>query len=259
MEKKIVFIDIDGTLFDHEHNRVHQSTVEAINKLRENDIYVFVASGRSRIMALQVLDRYDIKVDGYVFINGQYVIYKDEVIYKNPISKEFLQKFITECEQVGEDYGFMTEHDYTVSSHSDRVVESFVNFKMKIPDINKEIFKTDDVFQGLIFDLKNIDYFNDKYKDYVKFIPWLGKGADIVPKNGSKANGISYVLKKLGAKRENVYAIGDSYNDIEMIKFANYGIAMGNANDTLKKVADYVTDDITKDGLYKAMKHYKLI
>ena len=54
-------------------------------------------------------------------------------------------------------------------------------------------------------------------------------------------------------------AIGDGLNDVEMIKEAGYGIAMGNSSDVLKASADYVTDDVSNDGLYKAFKHLGII
>ena len=54
-------------------------------------------------------------------------------------------------------------------------------------------------------------------------------------------------------------AFGDGHNDIDMLQFVGIGVAMGNSSDDVKKEADYITDDIDCDGLYKALKEYKVI
>ena len=54
-------------------------------------------------------------------------------------------------------------------------------------------------------------------------------------------------------------AIGDSDNDIDMLKLVNVGVAMGNGNDDIIKIADYITSDINDDGIEKALQHFDLI
>ena len=67
------------------------------------------------------------------------------------------------------------------------------------------------------------------------------------------------VRKYYGVPEENIYAVGDGMNDMEMIKAAAHGIAMGQGNPELLLASDYVTDSIYEDGIYKAFKHFKLI
>ena len=54
-------------------------------------------------------------------------------------------------------------------------------------------------------------------------------------------------------------AFGDGENDIQMLKFAGVGIAMGNADDEVKAAADYVTDSVDENGIEKALRHFHLI
>lgn len=75
----------------------------------------------------------------------------------------------------------------------------------------------------------------------------------------SKATGMEVALKYFGCDRADCVAVGDGYNDLEMIEYAGTGIAMGNGVDSLKQLADYVTADIHDDGLYKAFKYAGLI
>ncbi len=259
MDRKIVFIDIDGTLFDNLNNKVHQSTIEAINKLKENGVYVCIASGRSMALGDEVFLRYQLAFDGYVLINGQFVVLNKEVIYKKPLNKKFINEFINECNSLDIDYGFVTNDETFISSNSPKVNKAFADFKMNVPRLITEKDLHKDIFQGLLFDKTSLNYFSQKFKSYVKLIGWISNGADIIDKDASKAIGMAKICGKLGIKRENVYAIGDSNNDIEMIEYANVGIAMGNAKESLKEVADYVADDISEDGLAKALKEFKLI
>ena len=87
-----------------------------------------------------------------------------------------------------------------------------------------------------------------------------GHGADVVEKGNSKADGLRRLAGYFGEKEDlsDTVAFGDSMNDIEVVQEAGIGVAMGNAVDALKKVADYVTAPIGEDGIYKACEHLHL-
>ena len=82
---------------------------------------------------------------------------------------------------------------------------------------------------------------------------------DIIPISGGKGAGIQKVLAYYSLTPEDAMAFGDGNNDIEMFQAVGHSVAMGNACDTAKQAADYVTDDIMKDGLAKALGHFHLI
>ncbi|MNH24318.1 putative phosphatase [compost metagenome] len=77
---------------------------------------------------------------------------------------------------------------------------------------------------------------------------------DVLPGNGSKANGIAQMIKALGVAKEDVYAFGDGLNDLEMLSFVGHGIAMGNAEDEVKAAASYVTSHVSENGIYEGLK-----
>ena len=81
----------------------------------------------------------------------------------------------------------------------------------------------------------------------------------MLPQDISKARSIKILADYLGIDMADTIAFGDGLNDVEMIKECGIGVAMGNANIKLKEVADYITDDISKDGVYKALEHFKLL
>lgn len=81
---------------------------------------------------------------------------------------------------------------------------------------------------------------------------------EFTEKGVTKGTSLNHLIKELGIKREEVIAIGDSYNDQEMIEFAGLGVAMGNAPEDIKAVANYVTDTNMKDGVAKVVEEFVL-
>ena len=76
---------------------------------------------------------------------------------------------------------------------------------------------------------------------------------ELVPQGIDKALSLSVLLENIGMTCEEVIAIGDGYNDLSMIKFAGMGIAMGNAQEPVKKAADYITLTNDEDGVAEAI------
>ena len=74
-----------------------------------------------------------------------------------------------------------------------------------------------------------------------------------------KADALRHVAQRLQVDIDHTYAFGDGFNDISMLKAAGHGIAMGNGQEKTKKAAEYVTKNIDEDGVYHALKHYRLI
>ena len=84
-------------------------------------------------------------------------------------------------------------------------------------------------------------------------------GYDVYSKDQTKATGIKHLLEYLNIDKKDTFAFGDGHNDKEMIEFCEVGVAMGNAIEKVKKASNYITVDIDNDGIYNAMKYFKLI
>ena len=96
-------------------------------------------------------------------------------------------------------------------------------------------------------------------EDVFKHIDRLGGVYECVQKEYSKATAIAYIKKELALQDDEIYAFGDSSNDFDMIKAAGHGVIMGHHDPVLEPYAEYITDTVENDGLYKAMEHYGLI
>ena len=88
---------------------------------------------------------------------------------------------------------------------------------------------------------------------------WFAWGHDIISRDGGKASAMLEILSRHNILPAESIAFGDSENDIEMLRTAGIGVAMGNATSECLAAADYVTADCDGDGLKKALEHFELI
>ena len=88
---------------------------------------------------------------------------------------------------------------------------------------------------------------------------WHPLFADVNVAGTSKATGLSLFADYYRVKVSEIMACGDGGNDIPMLKAAGIGVAMGNASEKVQSVADFVTDTVDNNGLYKVLKHFGVI
>ena len=92
-----------------------------------------------------------------------------------------------------------------------------------------------------------------------KITHWSSRAIDIIPAGGGKARGMEYFMRKLGFLPSETMAFGDAENDIDMLKYAGIGVAMGNAEERVRYSADYVTERADQDGIRRALEHFHMI
>ena len=116
------------------------------------------------------------------------------------------------------------------------------------------------------FEGEKCSYFRDHNVDFHPHYGFMITAFDLAPYMAHEFTwdhvenpGLTYVADHLNISTDDCYAFGDSNNDISMFKAAGHGIAMGNACDELKEIAEYVTDSVNDDGIYHAFEHYHLI
>lgn len=260
--KHAVFFDIDGTLWD-KHMQVPESTVKAIRELRERGDYAFLCSGRSRaaIQAKELLE--DIGFDGIIAGCGTYIEYQGEVIFEKQLTEENLKHLL----------GILNKHHMPAIMEGREFLyadtRAFGNdpYLAYLKRILGENFRELETCSGnfevnkLSADFTHGDVEGMKRelsRDY-ELIFHAVKVVEILPKGYSKAGGIQKICEHLGIDHENTYAFGDSANDIEMLGYVQFGIAMGNATEDAKQAADYVTDPLQEDGIWTGLRHFGLI
>lgn len=259
--KKAVFFDIDGTLWDR-NMVIPDSTKKAIRMLKENDVYTFICSGRTPAFITNP-DLLELGFDGILAGCGTYVSFGGkEIVYETiapEIMKEtleILKKYDLPVVLEGKQYQYIEEADFAGDPFLDMLKQEIGENLLSISgnEMKWEVSK-------FSTSIKNKE-FEGALKELSKWYDFLVHGrvvAEGVPKGFSKASGIRAICEELGIDHKDTYAFGDSVNDVEMLKYVAHGIAMGNGMTEAKMAADYITDDIYKDGIYNACKYFFLI
>lgn len=255
--RKIVFFDIDGTLLNKE-NKLPESAKKAIKALQANGIYVAIATGRAPFMFKEL--RKELGIESFVSFNGQYVVFEGEIIKRNPLSKKLLSNLVQFSTKKGHPLVFQSEKTMKANVKDDPFIKiSLESLNFTHPEIDENFYQHHDIYQSLIFcEQADEQMYIERYPAFT-FIRWHKYSMDVIPKGGSKAEGIQTMIKELQVEMENVYAFGDSLNDIEMLQAVGTGVAMGNGLDIVKENADFVTGDVEEDGIYNGLKKLHLI
>ena len=271
--KKIIFLDIDGTIRNFD-GTIPESTIRAVRKAREKGHEVCICSGRPyNQIEKKVLD---IGFDGVVSSAGGNTQYKGECIGKTCFSPEVYKGF---C-------GYLLEHDCVVEiQRSDKTFvpaqcyEEYLNVGRRLMELTGSTQKILKEFPekaenaAELPDVEKMLFFSNElpYETIAK--DWEGKihmttfslpnpekwGGEITPPDVMKTAGIRRILEAGGFSGEDVIAIGDSDNDIDMLEFASVGVCMGNGTPNAKKAADMLTDSVMEDGIEKAFLRLGLI
>lgn len=259
---KAIFFDIDGTLVSFNTHKVSNASKIAIKKLKEKDIKVFIATGRIK---LQVDNLDDLEFDGYITANGHDCYIGDKEIYRNVISKETLYSLLNYLENEEKfPCSVMMSNGIFINYIDDKVKKLSEGVGFEIPAI-ENYYK---FVEENINDILQINIFVDenKEKELMKKVfkdcessRWHPLFADINKKGGGKHIGVNKIIEYYKIDISETMAFGDGGNDLTMIEHCAIGVAMGNANEKLKTVADYITDNVDNDGIYKALKHFNII
>jgi Cof subfamily protein (haloacid dehalogenase superfamily) len=254
---KIIFFDIDGTLLNHE-KKLPSKTKQAIQLLKERGVFVAIATGRAPFMFEEI--RKELDIDSYVSFNGQYVVFENKLLFKNPLNKDELHRLHNHSSEYGHPMVFMSEQSMKSSvPHHQYIKISMESLHMAHPEEDESYYKNRDILQSLLFvEEKNEHLYENMYPNF-HFVRWHPFSVDVIPKGGSKAEGIKKMVDQLGFKMEEVYAFGDGLNDLEMISAVGTGVAMGNAVNELKEHANLITKDVDQDGIWHGLKELELI
>ena len=253
-----MFFDIDGTLVSFKSHTVPESARRAIARLREQGVKVFIATGR---LMKHVAIVNDIEVDGYITVNGGYCITSaGEVIFESAFPRATVERVIDLSAQYGFDLNVMTHQDMYVSSMGERVqkIASMINIMPTVADV-RAIAATQPVVQMCPYISRELE------QEVMPLLPdcvgsrWIETFMDLNVRGVDKSLGIQQVMNYYGLTMAEAMAFGDGGNDLPMVRDAAVGVAMGNACDELKAVADYITSSVDEDGVSRALEHFGLI
>lgn len=263
MNKKTVFFDIDGTLLGLKNGDpfcIPPSTLNALELLKKNGHRVAVCSGRQESFIHKLFPGC---FTSYVAMNGTHVVFDGKTIYDNPFPPEKVVELIAHFDEFGCSYTFIGNDCAWGRNIPDKYLEK-LNFLYGFENFIRTDWQPQEVranMMDFIFcDEANYQRCRAAFTDSMILNRHPGNlAADLSFKGNDKAKGIRFLLEYTGIDKADTIAFGDGYNDITMMAEVGCGIAMGNAVEEVKRAADYVTDSVFEDGIYKALKHFELI
>lgn len=280
----MIVTDLDKTLLNSEHE-ITEENLKSIQKIKSENIELVFASGRSYENIKSLLNKYQLKLP-VVCLNGAQ-IYNEHgtLLNKLPLQVEYIKDIILLCEKENLIYQIFTENN-TYSKMVDNVIEELYKLALKktrnmeivlkgmqiyynlfykyseitpeilskIFDNNLEIYKIEitSYKTNLLDKIKamNSEKFHCSYSSDVN--------VEITMKNINKGYAIDWLAERYNLETEQICAIGDNHNDLEMVSLAGIGIAMENAIEEIKSISNYVTKNNDNSGFAYAINQYIL-
>jgi len=257
---KLVATDIDGTILKHDF-KFNQEVKNCIKKLTDSGVKVVLVTGRMHSATDFIAEELGLNTP-IVSYQGGLVKHKDKILYEKNLNPSVAKKIIKWAKENNvhinlymEDELYVEKDDevirrYTGERAAGFIVKSFE--ELELNRINK-ILAIDFQNHELVTEWKN--YLSENFTDayIVKSTPYF---CEISHPEAKKSSAVEFLTEYFGFKKEEVLAIGDQNNDIELLKAGGIKVAMGNATDELKVTADYVTDTVSNNGFVKAIEKF---
>lgn len=261
---KMICLDIDGTLLNSKHE-ITEEVKDAIKIVtNENNIPVILVSARMP-KGIKFLQK-ELEIEQPIICySGALILDKDNTI----LAKEFIEtsnlrkiyKLVKEnnihISLYKDDEWYIEELDYWAKQESD-----ITNIIPKVIDFEKLIQLWESEGSGpnkilCISEPDKINYIKEHIKlNDLNIYPSKTTYLEIMPISASKTSAINVLQKKYNIDKSEIIAMGDNYNDIDMLEYAGLGIAMGNAPDEVKKHANDITSTNDNNGVAEALKKY---
>ena len=254
---KIIFFDVDGTLLPMGQKKLSNKTIYALNQCKENGIKIFIATGRPASIAPHFDE---VEFDGLLSFSGQLCEDQKGIIYKNNLKKEEVNQVYLNSKNMNIPIMMADQRTSAMNYHGkdlDQYIK-LVNVKVDINDDFDE-YVTHDIYQIIAAIPKEKEEELLKGTNTLQCARWCDIACDIIPKVGGKEIGIQKILDYYGYTKEESMSFGDGGNDKTMLEYTGIGVAMGNAKNEVKEIADYITLNVEDEGIYEALKHFKLI
>ncbi|GKU26219.1 Cof-type HAD-IIB family hydrolase [Clostridium folliculivorans] len=257
---RLMAIDMDGTLLQNDKSLL-DATRDSIKKAMDLGIKIVLTSGRPVQGIKNYLDKLGLngKDDYVIGLNGAVICRCSDysvVSSSAVLTGKDLKYIYTRTKELGAYVHAFTEKEDFVSELSklSEAEEKRLNLKVRKVDFLKEINDNDEIHKVVLEEESDVldrimNEIPEDLKEEYSVIRTVGYMIEFMNKDCNKALGVESLAKYLGISREEIIAIGDADNDIEMLQYAGLGVAMGNAEDRIKALAKFVTKSNEEDGV----------
>ncbi|MCD4826878.1 MAG: Cof-type HAD-IIB family hydrolase [Acholeplasmataceae bacterium] len=257
--KKIIFFDVDNTIYNNALGKIPEQTKKLLHELSlKEDVILGLATGRG-LKKCEVIDDVLHYFKYKVLMNGSYVMKNEEIIYELPMKNDDIIEVLDMIKGHDLNIGMVGVNDEAVNYWDERVSYGLKALRGISPKVDAEFYLKHKVYQLWMFaDLES--QIMQVAKEMPKFsvFPWHQGGADFTYPHVNKAFGIGKCLSH--ETDFQLICVGDGANDIQMIEIADIGIVMDNTRfEQLKEKADHIAPHIHEDQLYDFFKKLNLV
>lgn len=265
---KAVAVDMDGTFLDSNKQYDHELFEKLLDKMDEQGINFFVASGNQYAKLIKDFAPYKDRLN-FVAENGSYLVHDGELIGTDGPDQGTVKKFIKYVDEEYPDTTFIVsgvERAYTLGTYDPDFLNSAQGPHFYYPSLQElnsfDEIPEDDPILKIALNCggdKAEEILNAFSKEYDNDLYVTASGnfaSDIMGKGVSKSSGLKIMLEKMDLTPDDLIAFGDGGNDITMLELAGTGYAMENATDEVKKVADKIAPSNDEQGVLKVLSEY---
>jgi Cof subfamily protein (haloacid dehalogenase superfamily) len=279
LQPKAIFLDMDGTILNH-YNEVSIQTKEIIDDLRKKGIYVFIATGRAMNEINKVVPP-GFQVDGMVTSNGMAGYIGEKVLFEHSLDLGLVETVIEKARNSKVYYELFPYGTSRISLNQDKqyMEEEIRDPKPESVGINEWISREQAIKDSITWKDKvegtkfSKFYFFTRTKEHIN--QWIDElnelkkeidfttstssdhNVELMVANVNKATGIKEMLNRFNLSVDETMAIGDSNNDMQMLKLVKFSVAMKNASDEVKELAvDETEFTCDEDGVYHYLKKF---
>jgi hydroxymethylpyrimidine pyrophosphatase-like HAD family hydrolase len=240
---KLIALDMDGTLLKDDQT-VSEPTKEMIKKALDKGIHVVLSTGRSIETCYPYAEALNLSSYLITANGGEIYTMEKELLDQHLLPTKIIESMWTLGLETGVDMWMIaTDGVY----RNDTPPKNFTDHRwLKFGCNTSDQTKLDLMIKEL------------SHMDGLELTNSLPTNVEANPAGVSKAAALHFLCERMGITMEEVMAVGDSLNDIKMIQASGVGVAMGNAQEAIKNVADFVTDTNNNNGVAKAIEHVVL-
>lgn len=258
----LIAIDVDGTLLDEQH-RLRPAVIEAVRKAAEGGAEIVLATGRGPTNSIPLLE--EIGLTGTLIThNGAATVESAgrRVLHSFSIPPEALVRYIDYCRANGVHFDLNTAFDMYNESSTPEADEMYAHFRIEPIRRRPDDPLPPELVKFTAFGSKEqMDRVQREWEAWDSPLRRIRSGEqfiDVQHADVSKGSALRQLAALRGIDRSRIMAIGNYYNDIDMLRFAGLGIAMGNSPDEVKAAADAVTLSNDEEGVAHAIRRYAL-
>jgi hypothetical protein len=260
MNYRILFLDIDGTILKADHTYTN-STKEAILQLKEQNIEVFLATGRPLHEVNDLAA--ELQIESFIGYNGAYATYQNETIVNEPMDIAVMKEILNIAEENGHELVCYTNQRNYFTSLIEPRVEKFIRAFNLIKNNTLTNDVIDSILGATILNLRNGEEALYEFKTDIHLSPvnvyGMDSNFDIIRKNVNKGVAVGSILHRLGIEPNQAIAFGDGMNDKEMLGAVGESFAMSNSHPSLFRYAKHKTTSVDDSGIFNGLKKLGLV